>query len=153
MRTSGLSSVPEGGLTSLLESSLDIIGREINESRTSDFLPFSSSGSPERTAASLLLEERKRSQQALDVTQSFAFQPVKQQSLTGTTPQFEQISSSQVVSKNAYLHKKTKQTAVKSSSSKASHGKMRGEDYTSRFKEKLAGKAMKAKLKNKLKSS
>ncbi|RYG68772.1 hypothetical protein EON64_04405 [archaeon] len=100
-----------------------------------------------------MLEERKRSQQALDVTQNFAFQPVRQPSLTGTTPQFEQISSSQVQSKNSYLQKKTRQIAVKSNSSKASHGKMKGEDYSSRFKEKLVAKAMKAKLKNKLKST
>lgn len=132
---------PAGSISSMLERSLDLISEELSGSAP---------GQP-KSAARALMEERKKVQ-ALAIDNSFSFQPRAQPSATGSLPLLQQISSSTVQAPKYWSGATKKHGKVeKASSNKAA--KAKGESYNNRFQEKLAAKAAKAKMKNKLKSS
>lgn len=147
-----MASAPNGmnnGIASMLDT-LDLIGGEINNG-----FPGSNA---QKTASSLLIEERKKSKRALEMDNTFSFRPAQLPSPTGGKPLLEQISSSSVGQPKYWTssgsqHNKRGGKAEKAASGSNNKGKIKGENYNSRYKEKLAAKASKAKMKNKLKST
>eukprot|EP01039_Chlorochromonas_danica_P009495 gene9495-10489_t len=136
------------GIASMLDT-LDLIGGEINNGYPGN--------NAQKTASSMLIEERKKSKRALAVDNTFSFRPTQLPSPTGGKPLLEQISSSTVgqpkywASGGSQHNKRGK--AEKAASGSNNKGKIKGENYNSRYKEKLTAKASKAKMKNKLKST
>ncbi len=149
-----MAAIPSGSITALLEKSLDLISNEICGGPVADEQAIAASaGTAGKTAASTLLEERRKAKRSIDMVDNFIFQASKKPSTTGGAPLLEQISSSAVDPPKYCSSSRKNKRSSQSSNVRVCHGKIKGENYSNRQQEKLAVKAAKAKFKNKLKSS
>lgn len=133
-------------ISALLEQTLDLIAEEGTSGNG-----FSSNA---KTAASMLLEEKKQMKKKLENIETTSFQFPKTDSLA-SNPLLDQISTSRVEAPkywNTSGGKKPKVAAVASISKKMKLSRQKGQDYSDKYQEKMGSKVNKQKLKNKLKN-